>query len=344
LGFPIIGAFLSLLVSLLGAALVDPSANAPANRVVIVTPSALVTFVGHGAGHGVGMSQWGARGRALGGQTAVEILSAYYPGADISVMGDDSDAIRVLVGPSQVKTLPLADYLASVVSSELPPHFPTSAVEAQAIASRTYALWLRDPNKPYDVTSTVSTQAFGAAPRPDAVAAVDATQGMALTHDGAVIPAYFHACSVRATEDNENVWSGAPLPFLRSIDDRAPSGAPYATVANGCPRATWQAGPFTVAQLSNALAADPHTDVGTLQAIELGNRSPAGRWESITLDGDGGVKTVTLPVFRAVLSAGVPASRTLFSADFVIESTAPSSNAVGGLDQTPADPPAPFVL
>jgi len=38
------------------------------------------TFTGVGHGHGIGLCQWGARGRALAGQTAPQILAAYYPG------------------------------------------------------------------------------------------------------------------------------------------------------------------------------------------------------------------------------------------------------------------------
>ena len=38
---------------------------------------------GMGAGHGVGMCQWGAVGRARAGQRYREILSAYYPGTDL---------------------------------------------------------------------------------------------------------------------------------------------------------------------------------------------------------------------------------------------------------------------
>jgi len=40
-------------------------------------------FVGAGHGHGIGMCQWGARGRALAGQTGEEILGAYYPGTEV---------------------------------------------------------------------------------------------------------------------------------------------------------------------------------------------------------------------------------------------------------------------
>lgn len=41
------------------------------------------TFVGGGWGHGVGMCQFGAQGRAQAGQSAAEILAAYFPGAEL---------------------------------------------------------------------------------------------------------------------------------------------------------------------------------------------------------------------------------------------------------------------
>ena len=41
-------------------------------------------FQGVGHGHGLGLCQWGARGRALEGQTATDILAAYYPGAIVT--------------------------------------------------------------------------------------------------------------------------------------------------------------------------------------------------------------------------------------------------------------------
>jgi SpoIID/LytB domain protein len=38
---------------------------------------------GRGWGHGVGLCQWGAQGKALQGHTAEEILSFYYRGARV---------------------------------------------------------------------------------------------------------------------------------------------------------------------------------------------------------------------------------------------------------------------
>ncbi|MFN7017431.1 MAG: SpoIID/LytB domain-containing protein, partial [Fimbriimonadales bacterium] len=40
-------------------------------------------LAGRGSGHGAGMCQWGAQGRALAGQTYQQILEAYYPGATL---------------------------------------------------------------------------------------------------------------------------------------------------------------------------------------------------------------------------------------------------------------------
>ena len=51
-------------------------------------------FIGSGYGHGVGMSQVGARGQALEGKSAVEILNYYYPGTTVSPY-PDNEFIRV---------------------------------------------------------------------------------------------------------------------------------------------------------------------------------------------------------------------------------------------------------
>ncbi len=47
-------------------------------------PDSVITVSGGGWGHGVGMSQYGAYGRANDGQSAEEILEFYYPGAEFT--------------------------------------------------------------------------------------------------------------------------------------------------------------------------------------------------------------------------------------------------------------------
>ena len=44
----------------------------------------LVVIEGSGRGHGVGLSQWGARGMALAGATAPDILAQYFPGTAVT--------------------------------------------------------------------------------------------------------------------------------------------------------------------------------------------------------------------------------------------------------------------
>lgn len=46
-------------------------------------------FTGKGFGHGVGMSQWGAQGMALGGAKAEQILTYYYRGIELTNVGGD---------------------------------------------------------------------------------------------------------------------------------------------------------------------------------------------------------------------------------------------------------------
>lgn len=46
----------------------------------------LIHFSGRGWGHGVGLCQWGARGKAQAGDSCVEILLHYYPGCQVRVV------------------------------------------------------------------------------------------------------------------------------------------------------------------------------------------------------------------------------------------------------------------
>ena len=71
-----------------------PPTTAPGAGPVTLGPS--VTFYGRGTGHGVGLSQYGARGRALAGQDAPTILAHYYPGTTIGLM-PPAPPIRVLL-------------------------------------------------------------------------------------------------------------------------------------------------------------------------------------------------------------------------------------------------------
>ncbi len=55
-----------------------------------------IRFYGRGSGHGVGLSQWGARGRALAGQMSSDILAAYFSSTSVGAISP-LHAVRVLL-------------------------------------------------------------------------------------------------------------------------------------------------------------------------------------------------------------------------------------------------------
>ncbi len=93
----------ALFVGLLGSVVAPtvalaetPGVSPAAVPVGAVALAETVTFHGRGYGHGVGLSQYGARGRALAGQDAPTILAHYYQGTALTVI-DPATRIRVLV-------------------------------------------------------------------------------------------------------------------------------------------------------------------------------------------------------------------------------------------------------
>ncbi len=70
------------------------TAKASSAKDSIAVSSSTVTFKGHGYGHGIGMSQYGAEGGARDGKKYDEILDKYYPGTSL---GTKSGNIRVKI-------------------------------------------------------------------------------------------------------------------------------------------------------------------------------------------------------------------------------------------------------
>lgn len=72
-----------------------------------VTPPAkaatAVKVCGSGFGHGVGLSQYGAYGRAKAGQGYAQILKSYYPGTSLARYADDP-IVRVLLAQSSLSS------------------------------------------------------------------------------------------------------------------------------------------------------------------------------------------------------------------------------------------------
>jgi len=187
------------------------------------TGAATLIVEGAGDGHGVGMSQDGALGYAEHGWSAAQILAHYYTGTALGQAPAHS-VVKVLEG-SKVVSVALERYVRGVVSAEMPSSWPMAALEAQAIASRTYALTDHAGGSRFDVYSDTRSQVYESPPTAAAEtattnAAVAATAGELVTYDGQPVTTYYFASSGGMTEDDENSFLGStPEPWLRGVAD-----------------------------------------------------------------------------------------------------------------------------
>jgi stage II sporulation protein D len=121
-----------------------------------------------------------------------------------------------------VDAVGLDDYVRGVVAAEMPASWAAAALEAQAVAARTYALTSNVNGNGYQLYPDTRSQMYGgvAAETPATDAAVAATSGQILTYHGAPATTFFFSSSGGYTENIENVWSGAtPEPWLRGVPD-----------------------------------------------------------------------------------------------------------------------------
>ena len=113
---------------------------------------------------------------------------------------------------------------------EVPSSWPLAALQAQAIASRTYALAkslkIRTACSCH-LYGSISDQSFvGFSKESEAIygqfwkSAVDSTVGQIITYDGLPITAYFTSSTGGATETSEHAW-GTATPYTLSVSDTA---------------------------------------------------------------------------------------------------------------------------
>ena len=314
------------------------------NAAYAETVPATFAFQGSGYGHGVGMSQIGARAKALAGESATAILQYYYTGTIVETvtdtqilrinlgnlltsaklrsdskgaelqlfagdLGETQTAIPLLTFPSKTSlNLNLSDGLIAISTTrgtttkaittgssftlrwsgtryqdgsptvislttngatkkyrhgqislkvirdktlgkrlaiinsvrlqdeylwgigEVPSSWPTQALEAQAIASRTYAYAKSTKIRSAcdcHLYATISDQTFAgyskeSEPRFGEIwkAAVNRTAGSIITYEGRPITAYFSSSSGGTTETSEHAW-GTATPYTVSVPDSA---------------------------------------------------------------------------------------------------------------------------
>lgn len=296
---------------------------------------------GAGDGHGVGMSQWGAFGYAEHGWSATAILAHYYRGTEIGHVSRKR-IVKVMAG-THVKRIPLEAYVRGVVGAEMSPSWPQAALEAQAIASRTYAITDHAGGNRFDVYSDIRSQTYlGRAAQTAATdAAVRATTGEVVTYQGQPAITYFFASSGGTTESVQNSFIGAaPEPWLTAVSD------PY----DGGPLHRWTVR-MTFAQAAHDLRG---LVKGQLEGIEVLRRGRSPRVVLASVLGSAGNTEVSGPELAGRL--GLYASWAYFS---VLEegrvrpepdlsgigAPAPAPEAaVAGPAGSTASPPAPLAV
>ncbi len=156
-----------------------------------------------------------------------------------------------VVQKAQQKALQVVDvvgldaYLLGVVPGEMPKEWPAAALEAQAVAARSYALASIVKNRPFDLFSDGRSQMYYgvAAESPSTTAAVKATHGETLTYAGKVATTYYYSSSGGRTASSEDVF-GVATPYLQSREDPWDALSPYHR---------WPSRSFTAASLAQAL-------------------------------------------------------------------------------------------
>ncbi|MEP6695463.1 MAG: SpoIID/LytB domain-containing protein [Pseudonocardiales bacterium] len=387
-----------IVAAAVGAAVLLAADTAHATETVTVPSSGSLGVTGHGYGHGHGLSQYGAKGGALRGASAAQILSFYYPAttaatlpnsnvrvqltanAGLPVVVTSHSALQVrdavtggltalttaypmwrisysttygyllqylsgsawhtlwtsphaqgFVGgysnrlfPAPAATVSFTSvpsrayrgelravwtgasfitinyvlmdlYLRSVVPRESPASWPAAALQAQAVAARSYSGYKRTTGtaRAYDVYDTTADQVYGGYvsyanwsatgviqedSRTDA--AVAATANQFRTYGGTPIFAQFNS-------SNGGFSSAGSVPYLRAAADpwEQYSANPYATwtisVAVGSLRAV--AGLATLTQLVLQREA---TAGGHVTTVSFTGTDSAGRAVTVTRTGE----------------------------------------------------------
>jgi len=179
-------------------------------------------------------------------------------------------------GLTAIEELPLDDYVAGVVSGELPRSFPLEAQKAQAVAARSYALVKKieaeAAGRPWHLGAGMLSQVYaGAEPNPVARAAATATHGEVLTLGREPVEAFFHSSCGGRTEAGLGAL-GRDVPYLASV----PCG-----FCRDAPRGRWSL-TLTGAELGKLLGFG-----APVTRLRLAERTGSGRVARVEVEAGG---------------------------------------------------------
>ena len=177
-----------------------------------------------------------------------------------------------------INHLKLEKYLKSVVGSEMPKEFPLAALQAQAIAARTYALKLLDKNKLFDLQSTQDSQVYlGLESETSKInRAVKSTNSLALFYRNKLINSVFHSSSGGRTENSGQVWK-YQFPYLKSVVDYDQNSTKY----------RWKS------EFSSVELKKKFPKLGGINSIQIIDKSNTGRALKIRIQGNNENKIIS---------------------------------------------------
>jgi stage II sporulation protein D len=212
--------------------------------------------------------------------------------------------IRLVLG------VPPDEYLYGL--SEVPSSWPMAALEAQAIAARTYAL-TKASNTQHRAVCDCALYASsldqvyagwdkeGGLDGDRWVRAVDNTSRLVVKDGGRSIQAFYMSSSGGFTEDNENVWGGSPISYLRGVCDPGDY-----TSAN--PSATWEV-TYSASRVTKQLS----LGIGRVTGFTNAERGVSGRIVTVTVRGSNGSRPLRGTALRSAL--GLRDDRVWINAD-----------------------------
>ncbi|MDQ4095508.1 MAG: SpoIID/LytB domain-containing protein [Actinomycetota bacterium] len=223
-----------------------------------------------------------------------------------------------------VGAIPMEEYLLGI--AEVSASWPKESLRVQAIIARTYASHkIKTTGQHRDtcdcaVYDSSYDQVYLGDDRRLAAGsywgnwrrAVRSTEDHAVLYDGVPILALYMSSSGGHTEDNEDVWGGTPLPYLRGVNDRADS-----TSANI--NHEWRV-EMSWSSFSSKL--DAYFGTGPVQRFTLERPfGVSGRVTVVKADGSGGVRIVgaerTVRASGYQVKSALGLKDTLFRVDFV---------------------------
>jgi len=188
-----------------------------------------------------------------------------------------------------INAIGLEQYVAGVVAAESPSSWPAAALQAQAVAARTYAI-TTDSGGELGFTQYADTRSQMyrgvSAETPATNTAINATRGQVVTYGGRPVVTYFFSTSGGRTENvEESVLGTTPRPWLRSVED------PYDDVS---PWHRWKVR-MTMKAASKKLHGLVH---GRFQGIVVVERGASPRVRAADVVGSKGRTRVTGSVLR----------------------------------------------